>query len=112
MRKKIMMISVFPIFLMGLAIMIFTLTMVKSKLKGDIEKNLKCVATACLAAYEQNEGEYLETEDQEVFKGDYSVSGSQGLVDSIKEKSGIDVTFCYGDKIGRASCRERVFITV
>lgn len=98
MRKKIMLLSVFPIFLMGLTIIIFTLTMVKSKLKGDIEKNLKGVAAACLAAYEQNEGEYRETEEQEIWKGDYNISASEGLVDSIKEKSGIDVTFCYGDK--------------
>jgi len=98
MKKKIMLLSVLPLFLMGLVILVFTLTLVRKQMKGDVEKNLKGVAAAYSAAYGQSSGDYLETEDGDVWKGAYNISKSEALVDSIKENSGVDVTFCYGSR--------------
>lgn len=96
MKKKIMTLSVSPLVLMGLAIIIFTMTLVQSRIEDDTESTLKSVAVAVSAAYGQNSGDYLETEDGDVWKGAYNISKSETLVDSIKEESGVDVTFCYG----------------
>lgn len=98
MKKKILMLSVLPLFLMGMVIMLFTITLIKSRMIDDVEKNLKGVAVAYLSSYEQNSGDYLEMEDGNVWKGAYNISKSEALVDSIKEESGVDVTFCYGSR--------------
>lgn len=98
MKKKIMALSVLPLILMGLTIIIFTMTLVQSRIKEDTESTLKGVAAAVSAAYGQNSGDYLETEDGDVWKGTYNISKSDSLVDSIKENSGVDVTFCYGKR--------------
>lgn len=98
MKKRIMELSVLPLVMMGIAIIIFTMTLVRTRIEDDTENTLKGVAVAVSAAYEQNSGDYLETEDGDVWKGAYNISKSETLVDSIKEESGVDVTFCYGKR--------------
>lgn len=98
MKKRIFLLSTFPILMMGLVIILFTVTRVKSEIEQDVESSLKGVAVAVSAAYDQNSGEYIETEDGDVWKGAYNVSKSETLVDSIKADSGIDVTFFYGKR--------------
>ncbi|MDE7249710.1 MAG: methyl-accepting chemotaxis protein, partial [Lachnospiraceae bacterium] len=59
---------------------------------------LKGTAAATLAAYDQNTGDYIESTNGDIWKGGYNVSHSDSLVDKIKDNSGMDVTFFYGDK--------------
>ncbi|MDE7247830.1 MAG: cache domain-containing protein, partial [Lachnospiraceae bacterium] len=41
---------------------------------------------------------YIESTNGDIWKGGYNVSHSDSLVDKIKDNSGMDVTFFYGDK--------------
>ncbi len=95
-KKKILMISILPILILGAVAIIISLTTVRSSLINEIRDSLKGTAAATLAAYDQNSGEYLKTENGDVWKGGYNISKSESLVDNIKERSGMDVTFFYG----------------
>lgn len=64
----------------------------------EVQEALKGTAAATLAAYDQNAGEYVQSTNGDIWKGGYNVSKSESLVDRIKENSGMDVTFFYGDK--------------
>ena len=78
--------------------MIFTTTTIRKQMVDDVENNLKGVATAYKAAYEQNSGDYMQADDGQIWKGAYNISQSESLADSIREESGVDVMFCYGSE--------------
>ena len=63
-----------------------------------MENSLKGTAIATQAAYDQNAGTYLQTENGDIWKGSYNISQSENLVDTIKQESGMDVTFFYGSQ--------------
>ena len=64
----------------------------------EVQEALKGTAAATLAAYDQNTGDYIESSNGDIWKGSYNISKSESLVDRIKENSGMDVTFFYGDR--------------
>ena len=97
-RKKILAISIGPVLVLGVITLLFILTMVKSSLMDEIQDALKGTAAATLAAYDQNTGDYLESTNGDIWKGSYNISKSESLVDRIKENTGMDVTFFYGNK--------------
>lgn len=97
-KKKILAVAVLPVLLLGMVSIIISLTKVKGALVNEIQDSLKGTAAATLAAYDQNSGEYLMAGNGDVWKGSYNISKSENLVDNIKENSGMDVTFFYGDK--------------
>jgi methyl-accepting chemotaxis protein len=98
MKKKLLFLSAGPLLLMGLVIILLTVTKVKGELETDIEDALKGVAIAVQSAYNQNSGDYVETDSGEVWKGAYNISKSEALVDEIKNDCGVDVTFFYGTR--------------
>lgn len=97
-KKKILLVAIIPVLLIGLATVIITMTKVKSSLLQEVEEALRATASATLAAYEQNAGEYLQADNGDIWKGGYNISRSETLVDNIRERSGMDVTFFYGNK--------------
>ena len=97
-KSKILAVAILPALLLGVASIIITLTMVKNSLINEVKDSLKGTAAATLAAYDQNSGEYMKADNGNVWKGGYNISKSENLVDSIKEKSGMDVTFFYGSE--------------
>lgn len=97
-KSKILSVAVLPILLLGMVSILITLTMVKDSLINEVKNSLKGTAAATLAAYDQNSGEYMMAENGDVWKGGYNISKSESLVDSIKEESGMDVTFFYGSE--------------
>lgn len=106
-KKKIITISVFPIVLLGAIVILVALTLVKGALLSEIEMALQSAATATFAAYDQNAGDYLEAKNGDIWKGSYNISKSENLVDSISEKSNIEVTFFYGDKRIMTSAKDK-----
>ena len=106
-KKKILATAIFPILIMGFLSMILTLTVVKNAMVNEIRDALKGTAAATLAAYDQNTGDYIESTNGDIWKGGYNVSHSESLVDKIKENSGMDVTFFYGDKRIMTSALDR-----
>ena len=74
------------------------LTTVRSSMMEEIEEGLKGTAAATLAAYDQNTGDYMESSNGDIWKGSYNISRSESLVDRIRDNTGMDVTFFYGDR--------------
>ena len=97
-KKKILAITIGPVLILGIITILFTVTMVKNSMMDETKDALKGTAAATLAAYDQNTGDYLETSDGDIWKGSYNISKSENLVDRIKDNTGMDVTFFYGDK--------------
>ncbi|MGN0495405.1 MAG: methyl-accepting chemotaxis protein [Lachnospiraceae bacterium] len=107
MKKRIYALSLFPIVVMSIVIMILTMTVIKTNIEEDTETNLRGIACAVNSMYEQNSGDYMQAENGDIWKGAYNISKSGALLDSIKEESGVDVTFCYGDKRIVSSAKDK-----
>lgn len=97
-KKKILMIAVGPVFMLGVISIFFISTQVRKAVTSEIEEALKGTAAATLAAYDQNAGDYIQSTNGDIWKGSYNISKSESLVDKIKSNSGMDVTFFYGDE--------------
>ncbi|MGN0485041.1 MAG: methyl-accepting chemotaxis protein [Lachnospiraceae bacterium] len=97
-KKRMILTAVFPVLILGGVVLILSMTKIRASLLQEIQNSLKGTAAATLAAYDQNTGEYLQTENGDVWKGGYNISKSENLVDGIKKKTGMDVTFFYGTK--------------
>lgn len=97
-KKKILMIAVGPVLMLGVISIFFISTQVRKAVTSEIEEALKGTAAATLAAYDQNAGDYIQSTNGDIWKGSYNISKSESLVDKIKSNSGMDVTFFYGDE--------------
>ena len=97
-RKKILLIAIAPVLILGILSIIFTFTIMKNTMMNEIEEALRGTAAATLAAYDQNAGDYLKASNGDIWKGSYNISKSESLVDRIKENTGMDVTFFYGSE--------------
>lgn len=96
-----------PISVLGIIIVFMSLTFLRNSIINQVENSLRGTAAATLAAYDQNSGTYLVAENGDVWKGGYNISNSEKLLDTIKEKSGMDVTFFYGNKRIMTSIKEQ-----
>lgn len=97
-KKKILMIAVGPVLMLGVISIFFISTQVRKAVTSEIEEAFKGTAAATLAAYDQNAGDYIQSTNGDIWKGSYNISKSESLVDKIKSNSGMDVTFFYGDE--------------
>ena len=97
-KKKILSVAVLPVLLLGIVTIVITLTQVKSSLISEVKDSLSGTAATTLAAYNQHSGSYLRADNGDVWKGGYNISKSESLLDNIKEESGMDVTFFYGNE--------------
>ncbi|MGN0414525.1 MAG: methyl-accepting chemotaxis protein [Agathobacter sp.] len=107
MKKKIFSLIVLPVTALGAIVILIALTVVKGSLVEETQEALKSAATATLAAYDQNQGDYLKADNGDIWKGSYNISRSESIVDSIKEKAGVDVTFFYGDQRIMTSAKDK-----
>ena len=97
-RKKILLCALLPISILGIIIVIISLTSLRASIIRQVETSLRGTASATLAAYDQNSGSYTMAANGDIWKGGYNISRSEKLVDTIKEKSGMEVTFFYGNQ--------------
>ena len=97
-RKKMLLSSLVPIGVLGIIIVLLSMTYLRKSIVNQVEQSLRGTASATLAAYDQNSGSYIVAENGDIWKGGYNISSSDKLLDTIKEKSGMDVTFFYGTK--------------
>lgn len=107
MKKRIYGLSLLPIVLMATVIMILTVTVIRTDIEQDTENSLKGIASAVHSMYEQNSGDYIQAENGDIWKGAYNISKSGDLLASIKEESGVDVTFCYGSQRVVSSAKDK-----
>ena len=106
-KKKILSVAVLPVLLLGIVTIVITLTQVKSSLISEVKESLSGTAATTLAAYYQHSGSYLRADNGDVWKGGYNISKSESLLDNIKEESGMDVTFFYGNERIMTSAKDR-----
>ena len=97
-RKKMLLCALLPVSILGIIIIFMAVTSLRSALINQVESSLRGTASATLAAYDQNSGSYTMAENGDVWKGGYNISRSEKLLDTIKEKSGMEVTFFYGSQ--------------
>lgn len=97
-RKKILLCALAPVCILGMIVIVIASTSVRNSIISQVERSLKGTAVATLAAYDQNAGVYLQAKNGDVWKGSYNISQSEHLVDEIKEKSGMEVTFFFGSQ--------------
>lgn len=105
-KNKILSIVILPLCLLGIVTIIITLTQTRRSLIEEVKVSLRGTAAATLAAYDQNSGDYMQAENGDVWKGGYNISKSEALIDNIKEKSGMDVTFFYGNQRIMSSAKD------
>ena len=94
-RVKMLLCAFLPISILGIIIVIMAVTSLKSSIINQVENSLRGTASATLAAYDQNSGSYTMAENGDIWKGGYNISRSEKLLDTIKEESGMEVTFFY-----------------
>ena len=97
-QYKILIMAICPVLAMCIVAFIINNTVVKNKLLDDAKEELRATAKAVLAAYDQNTGDYFQNAVGDVWKVAYNVSLSEGFIDDIQDKTGISITFFYGDK--------------
>lgn len=97
-RKKMLLCALLPISILGIIIVFIAVTSLKTSIINQVENSLRGTASATLAAYDQNSGSYIEAENGDIWKGGYNITRSDKLLDTIREKSGMEVTFFYGTK--------------
>lgn len=106
-KKKILSMILLPVLVLGLVVIILSMTVIKGALIREVRLALQSVATATYAAYDQNSGDYVESTNGDVWKGGFNISKSESIVDTIKEKSGVEVTFFYGDRRIMTSAKDK-----
>ena len=106
-KKKILSLILLPVLVLGLVVIILSMTVIKGALIREVRLALQSVATATYAAYDQNSGDYVESTNGDVWKGGFNISKSDSIVDTIKEKSGVEVTFFYGDRRIMTSAKDK-----
>lgn len=61
-KKKILMLGVLPVLVLGLMVIFIAQTIVRDSLLKEIKDALQSAATSTFAAYDQNSGDYIKTE--------------------------------------------------
>ena len=97
-KYKILLSSLIPVGLICIVAILISNTVVKNKLLEDAKSELRATAESVLAAYDQNIGDYFVNAAGDLWKGSYNVSLSDKFIDNLAQKTGIDITFFYGDK--------------
>ena len=97
-KYKILLSSLIPVGLICIVAILISNTVVKNKLLEDAKSELQVTAESVLSAYDQNTGDYFVNAAGDLWKGSYNVSLSDKFIDNLAQKTGIDITFFYGDR--------------
>lgn len=90
-------IAILPILLLALLITIFSTKRFANSMNEEVKQGLKDLCSIVLLVYDNMyEGDYhiIQKDGKEyLFKGEYQVDGHCGIIDEVKQKTGVDVTF-------------------
>lgn len=96
--QKLLAMCLLPMIVICVGITIFSATALKSGIEDEIEKALQIVATSVNETYTNlYEGDYETGQSGKVTKGDKAISGENQLIDALKEKTGFEVSFLFGN---------------
>ena len=97
-RGKLVCTIVFPVLLLGIAVMQLSKTTVTNVLADKLNTSLHATAVSMSNTLQYaGEGEFQLNDAGELVKGDFNISKSLDLVDKIKTESDVDVSVFYGD---------------
>ncbi len=96
--QKLLAMCLLPMIIICIGITIFSATALKAGIEDEIEKALQIVATSVNETYTNlYEGDYQTSQSGKVTKGDKAISGENQLIDALKEKTGFEVSFLFGN---------------
>lgn len=97
-RGKLICIILFPILLLGIAVMQLSKATVSNVLVDKLNTSLHATAISVSNTLQYaGEGEFRINDAGELMKGEYNLSRHEELVDSIKEGAEVEVSVFYGD---------------
>ena len=97
-RGKLIWIILFPVLLLGVAVMQLSKVTIANVLESKLETSLSATAVSVgnILRY-ADAGTYGLNEAGDFVKGEFNISKSTDLVDSVYKESGVDVSIFYGD---------------
>lgn len=96
--RLLLLLCLLPMVLACLLITIFSANRLRSSIEDDIEKSLKIVATSVNETYTNlYKGDYSQDQNGKLKKGNTQISGDNGLIDSLKEQTGFEVSLMFGN---------------
>lgn len=96
--KRLLLLCLLPMVLACLMITVFSANRLRSGIESEIENSLKIVAASVNETYTNlYDGDYSQDQNGKLKKGDTQISGDNGLIDSIKEQTGLEVSLMYGN---------------
>ena len=98
-RTKLALVSFVPILIFAVVSIIIGFVQFQSNLYEEKQGHLKSTALAALALYSSHGyGDYGRKADGNVWRGmNFNVSAETSVVDDLKEQTGVDITFFFGD---------------
>ena len=97
-KSKILLISIVPLLMLGLAILWLSNLRITSVVTETIKNGLRCTAHAMVNSLEDlNDDPYYIGEDDNLYKGDYNVTIHTLLADEMKAVGNTDVTVFFGE---------------
>ncbi|MBR6237473.1 MAG: cache domain-containing protein [Lachnospiraceae bacterium] len=95
---KLIVVCAVPMLVVALVIVTLSVRTLKSSIESEIEKSLHIVAASVAETYNNlYEGDYNQDKGGKVKKGENTISGDNDLVDALKEQTGFEISFIYGD---------------
>ena len=84
-KKKILMLGVLPVLVLGLMVIFIAQTIVRDSLLKEIKDALQSAATSTFAAYDQNSGDYIKTE-MEKYGKEVTIFPSRKVLWTVSKK--------------------------
>lgn len=98
-RGKLICIILFPVLLLGVAVMQLSKATVADVLTDKLDTSLSATAVSVTNTLKYvGVGDFGINDAGELVKGDFNLSKNAGFADRIKEESGVEVSIFYGDK--------------
>ena len=95
---KLIAVCAVPMLVVALVIVTLSVRTLKSSIETEIEKSLHIVAASVAETYNNlYKGDYSQDKGGKVKKGDNTISGNNDLLDALKEQTGFEVSFIYGE---------------
>lgn len=96
--KKLLILCLVPMILVCLIITLFSANRLRAGIEQEIENSLKIVASSVNETYTNlYEGDYTQDLHGRVSKGGTQISDETGLIDSLEESTGFQVSMFYGN---------------
>lgn len=95
---KLIAVCAVPMLVVALVIVTLSVRTLKNSIESEIEKSLHIVAASVAETYNNlYEGDYKQDKGGKVRKGENTISGDNDLIDALKEQTGFEISFIYGD---------------